>query len=544
MDYNLWQQLINSNIGQRATLPIQYLFGDRDKAEQFWNEDMGRFGDLLLSTTKPFRTGANILAQNWGSALTGKDMSQEENQGKFLQWLAGGLTDEEQQVISDKPYLSALKSGAGMASTLAPFASQSLRTIQFAANPLKNRLAQLLSQGGLEGTMGGLGWSREGKEVQDMLTGGLIGAGGEVAMDYLVNPQFRQMLGDAMTTPDAMGRPTYRGSFGEDVDISGLRERAFKSANISDQPTQMTNMTNTRVLDSIQDDIERISNAPHTQEGLEYLQEVQRLYGDTLKNTIDMPLRVYDLPGNPDNYANLIDTTGDSNAKVFVNTDVPEQTYQNIDEPIINNWMDNIDESPEIGLLKDDPIAQLEVDARYYSTPEEFVKAKEMIPVYRGQDHPDFTAFDGRTKDRFLPGMKGTSFATSRSAASNYGDYIVEGYVDKGSLLKRQDIDKEVLNSIDKKIKSFDLGDYGEGYEFEEVVSKIADIAKEKGKGAINLGDFFDRSLIDDEIRVISKDSFFDKNQLQDIWKRAHPNELGNSLRGGFKEILKKSGLK
>jgi len=35
---------------------------------------------LILGATKPFRTGANILAQNWGSALSGKDMSQEENQ--------------------------------------------------------------------------------------------------------------------------------------------------------------------------------------------------------------------------------------------------------------------------------------------------------------------------------------------------------------------------------------------------------------------------------------------------------------------------------
>lgn len=471
MDYNLWQQLINSNIGQRATLPIQYLFGDRDKAEQFWNEDMGRFGDLLLSTTKPFRTGANILAQNWGSALTGKDMGQSENQGGFLKWLAGGITPEEQQVISNKPYLSALKSGAGMAATLAPFGTKGLRTAQLASKPLTNRVLQLTSQGALEGGLGGFGLSREGEEVQDTLVGAGMGAGGELLMDYLTNPQFRKMITEASTyvDPNTGGR-MYRGALGDD-DI---------------------------VFDG---SLPKTKELPHDLSDLE-LTEISDY-------------------NNPD-------------TKEFFNVDLEDTKYPPVDladDIEITNYQDY-----------DNPLAKLESEAKKYKTPEEFVKAKEMIPVYRGQDHPDFTAFDGRTKDRFLPGMKGTSFATSRSAASNYGDYIVEGYVDKGSLLKRQDIDKEVLNSIDKKIKSFDLGDYGEGYEFEKVVSKIADIAKEKGKGAINLGDFFDRSLIDDEIRVISKDSFFDKNQLQDIWKRAHPNELGNSIRGGFREIIKKMG--
>ena len=151
---------------------------------------------LILGATKPFRTGANILAQNWGSALTGKDMSQRGNQGRFLRWLSEGITPEEQQVITEKPYLSALKSGAGMASTLAPFASQGLRTAQLAANPLANRIAQPTSQGALEGSLGGFGLSREGKEVQDTLLGAGMGAGGEVLADYFLNPSFRNMLND------------------------------------------------------------------------------------------------------------------------------------------------------------------------------------------------------------------------------------------------------------------------------------------------------------------------------------------------------------
>ena len=197
--------------------------------------DYNLWQQLILGATKPFRTGANILAQNWGSALTGKDMSQQENQGRFLRWLSEGITPEEQQVINDKPYLSALKSSAGMASTLAPFASQGLRTAQLAANPLTNRIAQLASQGALEGSLGGFGLSREGKEVQDTLTGGLAGAGGELFMDYLTNPQFRNMLTDATTTINPQtGARMYKGELGNNtvdpLDTLKQEARKYKSA--------------------------------------------------------------------------------------------------------------------------------------------------------------------------------------------------------------------------------------------------------------------------------------------------------------------------
>ena len=195
--------------------------------------DYNLWQQLILGATKPFRTGANILAQNWGSALTGKDMSQRENQGQFLKWLAGSLDPEEQQTITQKPYLSSLKSSAGMASTLAPFASQGLRTAQLAANPLTNRIAQLALQGALEGSLGGFGLSREGKEVQDTLTGGLAGAGGELFMDYLTNPQFRNMLTDATTTINPQtGARMYKGELGNNtVDpLDTLKQEAKKYA--------------------------------------------------------------------------------------------------------------------------------------------------------------------------------------------------------------------------------------------------------------------------------------------------------------------------
>ena len=122
-----------------------------------------------------------------------------------------------------------------MASTLAPFASQGLRTAQLAANPLTNRIAQLALQGALEGSLGGFGLSREGKEVQDTLTGGLAGAGGELFMDYLTNPQFRNMLTDATTTINPQtGARMYKGELGNNtvdpLDTLKQEARKYKSA--------------------------------------------------------------------------------------------------------------------------------------------------------------------------------------------------------------------------------------------------------------------------------------------------------------------------
>ena len=342
MDYNLWQKFMDSNYGKRLAFPINYLT-NRPEAEEFMDDEVGRFAEMVMGATSPFRKGANILAQNYGSALTGEDMSQEENQGGFLKWLAGGLTPEEQDTITNKPYLSALKSGAGMASTLAPFGTQGLRAAQFASNPLTNRLAQLGSQGALEGSMGGFGYSREGKEVEDTLLGTGLGIGGEVLADYITNPQFRKMIGDA-TTVEVPGKTWrgYKGGMGEDVDLDVLRDRAFNSTNVQGTAAGMENMTTGRLLDDIQDDIEIISNSVPTQEGLEYLQEIQRIYGEQLGGAINMPLELYkksmvDIPinqplsavenpydlnmgPNPDNYARYVDSGSDSSADTLLNT--------------------------------------------------------------------------------------------------------------------------------------------------------------------------------------------------------------------------------
>jgi len=155
---------------------------------------------LVLGATSPFRKGANILAQNWGSAFTGKDMSQSQNRGKFLEYLASALTPEEQEQISNKPYLEAIKSSAGMASTLMPYTKIGgvANVGTNIANPTISKLAQLATRGSIEGTVGGFGYSRQGKELQDTLLGMGIGTVGEVAGGLISDPTFRKGMGQEL----------------------------------------------------------------------------------------------------------------------------------------------------------------------------------------------------------------------------------------------------------------------------------------------------------------------------------------------------------
>lgn len=220
-DYNLWQKLVNSKASKRVALPFQFLFGNREGAKDFANRDIDTFLDSTMSVSAPFRKGANILAQNYGSAFTGKDMSQPENQGKFLQWLAGSITPEEQGAIDERPILEAIKSSAGIVSTLMPFAKAGVvgNVGSKVVNPTLSKFVNLLSRGVLEGGVGGFGYSREGKELQDTLLGMGIGAGGEVLGGLVSDPTFRRGMGQEImkggVTPE--GRYTAFAKLGDDI---------------------------------------------------------------------------------------------------------------------------------------------------------------------------------------------------------------------------------------------------------------------------------------------------------------------------------------
>jgi len=430
--------------------------------------DYNLWQQLILGATKPFRTGANILAQNWGSALTGKDMSQRENQGQFLKWLAGSLDPEEQQTITQKPYLSSLKSSAGMASTLAPFASQGLRTAQLAANPLTNRIAQLASQGALEGSLGGFGLSREGKEVQDTLTGGLTGAGGELFMDYLTNPQFRNMLTDATTTINPQtGARMYKGELGNNT-------------------------------------VDPLKNEPKTTKvWIKSKFSDEGAYSDVpvIRKEENITLYQGGKPGDGRQFW----TPDKKYAEQF--GDVREKTgaFYKIDNG--NRVADVYVEVPNTVV---DPLDTLKQEAKKYATPEEFVEA-----------------------------TAGKSTYSSKSAD-----------ITRGTLQKYNPLKDEMF--VEPKIKD----------------NKILVFRATTNKGLIP-GDFIAThentakgflKTSGDNAKVVSEwvpieDVYTTQNGYQvykpggktllDIWNEAHNlKDSAKELRGGFKEILKKSGLR
>lgn len=149
----------------------------------FWNG--------VMNVTQPFRQGGNILIQNYAPLVRGLTGGDPWEKGKLEKWASSSLTEDEQRYIQEKPYEAALKSSAGMASYLAPFASRAAP----AAN-LLGRTGQIAGRGFFEGALGGYGYSREGKELQDTLTGGAIGTLAELGGNYLLDPNYRSMVNE------------------------------------------------------------------------------------------------------------------------------------------------------------------------------------------------------------------------------------------------------------------------------------------------------------------------------------------------------------
>lgn len=537
---------MDSNYGKRVTLPISY-FTNRPEAEQFIDEDMGRLAELVMRGTSPFRKGANILAQNWGSALTGQDMSERENQGQFLRWLSEGITPEEQQQITQNPYKEALKSGAGMAATLAPFASKSLRTAQFVADPLKNRLAQLLSQGGLEGGLGGFGYSREGKELQDTLMGAGLGMVGEVASDYVFNPSFRGMLNDQIKSQLPQYRnlpsgPAFKQAGTsmdnlladqvDDVDIDVLRDNAFKASGIKDDASIMGKGAGIVHDNNYINDIELLAKGQEADAVRDYLVAL-RDRGLVDPGQVNMLLEhaykvppVKDIPINQDltkikdpyskdygevtdNWADVKDYTEPSPR--MVNTDAPDTDYigASDDIKIIDSadYDDSLTSGGKIKLLKDDPIAKLEIEAKNYATPEEFVRETGYKTPIKNKDL------------EFREEM--VSFSDGQS-----------------------DLELGVYNK-DNKIEG--LLEYSD-YEGVPYIKHIEVVPDSRGKG---IGKDLIRKLQEDypnsqiewgmltDKGAALKESL--ERELKDIWKRAHKNSKDPSLRSGFKEIIERA---
>lgn len=439
--------------------------------------DYNLWQQLILGATKPFRTGANILAQNWGSALTGKDMSQRGNQGGFLKWLAGSLDPEEQQTITQKPYLSLLKSSAGMASTLAPFASQGLRTAQLAANPLTNRIAQLASQGALEGSLGGFGLSREGKEVEDTLLGAGLGAGGELLADYITNPQFRKMIEDSTTVQGHDGNRWYRGALGNDDVLDTLNPTGGLTADYT---------PDTRAKARLGENITTLDK--------------------TMGRSADEMITVYRGAPNSQGKINPGDfiTTNEQLARDYAGAGKVIKERVRLGD-ILDDLTEPLGEEYIYRPMTVDPLDTLKQEAKKYKSADEFVKAQ--TPVYHGGSgvkelSREFRIATPEEKLKFASsggGYEGLSFSTDRGIAKNYSrnigntDEVFEGFINPNAKIKRMDLKGGTPDDLD------------------------LEALRRQGYDAIqDIGDKAER-----EFRALTERAIITKPQLEDIWKQA-----------------------
>jgi hypothetical protein len=287
---------------QRATYPYRLLSRKTTpKDKELQEKDTTSALDFFMSMSKPYRMGANILAQGYGPvfrSLIGEDAA---TPGAVESFVREALRPEEQGELDRGPYLSALKSGVGIGSSFMPFASRAVPAVGLGA-----RTAQLAGRGALEGMAGGFGYSREGKELQDTALGGALGVGGELIGNYAFDPKYRGMVNEGYANLADGGPGKYsaalrlRDGTMLDDNLEVLRKSAFESIGEDGAQSKMTDMTRARPLDALQDDIEMLSNATHTQAGKKYLEALDAQFGDELGGAVKMPLRLYEPQGIDD----------------------------------------------------------------------------------------------------------------------------------------------------------------------------------------------------------------------------------------------------
>jgi len=544
-DFNLWQKLFQSKPVMRATGGLRYLLGNEQEKNQLsdlWGEDVDNSLPAIMGLTKPFRMGSNILGQYYGSALTGKDMTQQENQGKFLQWLSSALTPEEQTQIEERPYLNALKSSAGMASTLMPFAQAGVvgNVGSKMANPTLSKFTNLLSRGGLEGGVGGFGYSREGKELQDTLLGMGLGAGGEVLGGLISDPTFRRGMGQEIKRAnsgnyeamlkmgdDGVDDIVYDLGFdgnSETIDMypaSNMREDRFKP--VGQIHFSVDEGAGIGTIDDIYVD------SMYQRKGLatNALKKLKAEYPD-IKFTTTL---------QTDDGSALFNSP---EVRKILGTDTGTKPPANIGS--LADDADNV-----IDLTKD----RLYLEAKKYDTLEEFIKAQGE-PLFHGTsanfDIKDF-------KGGYLTGNKNYAEVYKNPSASSIS-YGMEGIKNKQGGKPRV---LEFL--VDKDAKIFDyqnpkhralLDDYFGSWSMsgEPSVGKTGQLDWTEGE---NLAEFFQEKGLDfdgiklDEgggfdpetrielkrapsVRIINPRVLKTKEALADLWEQAHTQYVGGKL--------------
>lgn len=135
---------------------------------QSTTKNLGFFGNLLRSASKPFRMGGGV-AQELGYTIAdlarmAQGKEQLERPQKYL-----GLTEEESTALATDPFREGLKSSAGILSYAVPAGAAK------GAATLGGRIGTAAARGAGAGALGGLGLSETGQELESVLKGGALG---------------------------------------------------------------------------------------------------------------------------------------------------------------------------------------------------------------------------------------------------------------------------------------------------------------------------------------------------------------------------------
>ena len=340
---NLWSNLLlaaTKNPRMMAGLlgianPSTYLTSE----EQQQAEGSRNWGiNAIANATKPFAKGANILAQGYGDLYRGVS-GKTDYVSPLESYIKSGISQEEMGRINTNPYKEILKSGAGMAATLAPVATQGLNTLNYVANPLANKALQYGTKGLFEGLLGGYGHSRDGKELQDTMIGGGLGTAGELLGGYISDPSFRNMLNENVSRGTQMGVNKLRG-YGEGFEPNGMevsaqnkyaswldkasdegrqdldviRDNALRSINLPEgADTELSGYYKPGSQNPYHTDIELLQkgNVKKTPEALNYLIELKQR-GLVDPTQIDITLEL-DYGITPEGFDDFVQYLGDGN---------------------------------------------------------------------------------------------------------------------------------------------------------------------------------------------------------------------------------------
>lgn len=132
-------------------------------------KDLGFLGNLVRTLSKPVRVGlgaAQEAAYTFSDLLRlAKGENTEERHQKYF-----GLTEEESKNLYEDPMREGIKAAAGLMSYAVPAGAAGKATTT------GGRIGSAALRGAGAGTLGGLGYSETGKELESALTGAGLGA--------------------------------------------------------------------------------------------------------------------------------------------------------------------------------------------------------------------------------------------------------------------------------------------------------------------------------------------------------------------------------